>query len=89
VAWRTSRRAEEGRLLALRPHFQGQFCPDHQKIGRPPLIAALAGIIFLLIGARHAGSLGLGFTILGFGVIGFAALTFFAQLLFWWWGGKR
>jgi len=54
-----------------------------------PLIAALAGIIFLLIGARHAGSLGLGFTILGFGVIGFAALTFFAQLLFWWWGGKR
>ncbi len=34
VAWRTSRRAEEGRLLALRPHFPGQFCPDHQKTGR-------------------------------------------------------
>jgi len=38
VAWRTSRRAEGGQLLALRPHFQGQCCPDHQKIGRARII---------------------------------------------------
>jgi hypothetical protein len=54
-----------------------------------PLIAALAGIIFLIVGGGHDGSLGLSFTILGFGVIGLAALTFFVQLLFWWWGGRR
>jgi hypothetical protein len=53
-----------------------------------PLIAALAGIIFLIIGIRHEGSLGVGFTVLGFAVIGLGALTFFAQLLFWWWQGK-
>ena len=54
-----------------------------------PLIAALAGIIFLIIGARHDVSLGVSFTILGFAVIGLGALAFFAQFLFWWWDSKR
>ncbi len=40
VAWRTSRRAEGGQFLAHHPHYQGQFCPDHQKIGRAELLVA-------------------------------------------------
>ncbi len=54
-----------------------------------PLIAALAGIIFLIVGGGHDGSLGLGFTILGFAVIGLGAATFLAQLFLWWRGGRR
>ncbi len=54
-----------------------------------PLIAALAGIIFLIIGLRHDGSLGLSFTILGFAVIGLGALTFCAQFVSWWWAGRH
>jgi len=54
-----------------------------------PLIAALAGIIFLIVGGGHDGSLGLSFTILGFAVIGLSAATFLAQLFLWWRGDKR
>jgi len=54
-----------------------------------PLIAALAGIIFLIIGGKHDGSLGSTFTIFGFAVIGLGALAFFAQFFFWWWTGKQ
>ena len=54
-----------------------------------PLIAALAGIIFLIVGGRHGGTLGLSFTVLGFAVIALGAITFLGQLFLWWRGGKR
>ena len=54
-----------------------------------PLIAALAGIIFLIVGGDHDGSLGLSFTILGFVVIALGAETFLTQLFLWWRGGRR
>lgn len=63
---------------------RGADGPAHE-----PLIAALAGLIFVIVGGRHDGSLGSGFTILGFMVIGLGALAFCAQFLSWWRNGER
>ena len=54
-----------------------------------PLIAALAGIIFLIVGGGHGGSLGTSFTVLGFAVIGVGAIAFLVQLFLWWRGDRR